>query len=113
MELYRIEVGLEHSVQPSNIVGAIANEAGISSEFIGRIDIFEEYSTVTLPEGMPPQTLKVLKKAWIGGRQLRLSRLDANGKPVDNKPTRLRPKRKPRKTTSKKRTRRALKRAAR
>ena len=53
MEHYRIEVGLQHGVKPGNIVRAIANEAEIESEYIGRIEIFDDYSTVQLPEGMP------------------------------------------------------------
>src|SRR6185295_12068035 len=50
---YRIEVGHQHGVQPANIVGAIANEAGIDAAHIGRIQIFDAYSTVDLPDGMP------------------------------------------------------------
>ncbi|MEP6899249.1 MAG: DEAD/DEAH box helicase, partial [Rhodanobacter sp.] len=36
---YRVEVGHEHGVKPGNIVGAIANEAGLESQFIGRLSI--------------------------------------------------------------------------
>ncbi len=49
MERYRIEVGRKHKVQPGNIVGAIANEAGMDSKYIGRINIFDDYSLVDLP----------------------------------------------------------------
>ncbi|HIL98498.1 MAG TPA: DEAD/DEAH box helicase, partial [Pseudomonadales bacterium] len=34
MERFRIEVGRDHEVQPGNIVGAIANEAGLDAEHI-------------------------------------------------------------------------------
>ena len=50
---YRIEVGRNDGVAPRNIVGAVANEAGIESEFIGPIKIYPHFSTVDLPEGMP------------------------------------------------------------
>ena len=40
METYRIEVGHQHGVKPANIVGAIANEAGLESRYIGRIGLF-------------------------------------------------------------------------
>jgi hypothetical protein len=53
METYRIDVGHAHGVKPANIVGAIANEAGLEARYIGRIDIHDDYSTVDLPEGMP------------------------------------------------------------
>ena len=51
METYRIEVGHMHGVKPANIVGAIANEAGLESRYIGRIDIQHDHTTLDLPEG--------------------------------------------------------------
>jgi ATP-dependent RNA helicase DeaD len=70
---YRIEVGHAHQVKPGNIVGAIANEAGIDSAFIGRIEIFERFSTVDLPGDLPPELLEALGNAKIGGRPLRIA----------------------------------------
>jgi ATP-dependent RNA helicase DeaD len=70
---YRIEVGREHGVQPGNIVGAIANEAGIDSAHIGRIDIFDSHSIVGLPAGMPKDVYQRLRKAWVCGQQLLIS----------------------------------------
>ncbi len=55
MVRYRIDVGREHGVEVRDIVGAIANEAGIESRFIGRIGLYEESSTVELPAGMPAE----------------------------------------------------------
>jgi len=81
MECYRIEVGLQHGVKPGNIVGAIANEAEIESEYIGRIEIFDDHSTVQLPEGMPKEIFKHLKNVWVSGQRLQISRLDQQGKP--------------------------------
>jgi len=82
MERYRIEVGLQHGVKPGNIVGAIANEAEIESEYIGRIEIFDDHSTVQLPEGMPKEIFKHLKNVWVSGQRLQISRLDQQGKPL-------------------------------
>ena len=73
-ETFRIEVGHTHGVQPGNIVGAIANEAGLDSEYIGRIDIREDHSFVDLPQGMPKDVFRDLQKAWVCGQQLRISR---------------------------------------
>ena len=78
METFRIEVGHTHGVKPNNIVGAIANEAGLESKHIGRIDIRDDYSLIDLPEGMPPELLAHLKKVWVAGQRLRISR-DASG----------------------------------
>lgn len=71
---YRVEVGHNHQVKPGNIVGAIANEAGLDAKFIGRIDIYDDYSLVDLPKGMPKEVLKLLKKTWVAGQQLQMSR---------------------------------------
>ena len=70
---YRLEVGAIHNVTPKNIVGAIANEAGVDSQYIGGIDIQDKYSTVRLPEGMPKPIFKHLKKVWVCGQQLQIS----------------------------------------
>ena len=73
METYRIEVGTAHGVKPANIVGAIANEAGLEARHIGRIDIFEDHSMLDLPDGMPKELLEHLKTVWVAGQQLRIS----------------------------------------
>jgi ATP-dependent RNA helicase DeaD len=74
LETFRIEVGHAHGVKPGNIVGAIANEAGLDSKHIGRIDIRDDHSFVDLPEGMPSDVFKLLKKVRVAGQQLRITR---------------------------------------
>ena len=81
MQRYRIEVGHAHQVKPGNIVGAIANEAGIDSQYIGRIDIHDGYSLIDLPENMPKDIFHDLKKVWVAGQQLRISRLAEEKQP--------------------------------
>ena len=76
MVRYRIEVGSEHGVKPGNIVGAIANEAGLDGEHIGHIEINEDHSFVELPEGMPAEIFRDLKKVRVANRQMRISRAD-------------------------------------
>lgn len=80
MERYRLEVGHDHEVKPGNIVGAIANEADIDSKYIGRINIYDDHSSVDLPEGMPKEMLTKLKKVWVSGQQLNLSVLSSDEK---------------------------------
>ena len=77
MERFRIELGLEHGIKPANIVGAIANEADINSRHIGRIAIFDSYSTVDLPCGMPDDILQILHKSRVGSKTLRIQRIGA------------------------------------
>jgi ATP-dependent RNA helicase DeaD len=79
-------VGHNHAVTPSNIVGAIANEAGLDSKLIGRIDIFDDHSVLDLPEGMPPEILDHLKTVWVAGQQLRISLDDGRSPAKPAKP---------------------------
>ena len=76
MQRYRIEVGRDHGVQPKNIVGAIANEAGLDSQLIGHIKLHDSYSTVDLPEGMPKEVFQHLREVWVCDRKLNISQAD-------------------------------------
>ena len=71
---FRIEVGYDDGVKPGNIVGAIANEAGLDAKHIGRIEIFEDHTLLDLPDGMPADVMQHLKGVWCAGRQLRITR---------------------------------------
>ncbi|WP_273050598.1 DEAD/DEAH box helicase, partial [Pseudoalteromonas sp.] len=73
MDTYRIEVGREHGVQVKNIVGAIANEADISSKFIGDIRLHDNHSTVQLPQNMPKDVLDHFQKVFICKRPMGLT----------------------------------------
>ena len=94
METFRIEVGHQHGVKPANIVGAIANEAGLESRFIGRIDIHDGFSVLDLPKDMPEDVLSHLKKVWVSGQQLQMRRVEpgedltpsSSPRPAFNKP---------------------------
>ncbi|MBU0655335.1 MAG: DEAD/DEAH box helicase [Gammaproteobacteria bacterium] len=72
MNRFRIAVGRTHGVKPGNIVGAIANEAGLDSRFIGYIDIQDDFSLVDLPAGMPKEILSDLKRARVAGQMLNI-----------------------------------------
>jgi ATP-dependent RNA helicase DeaD len=74
-ETFRVEVGRIHGVKPGNLVGAVANEIGLDSNMIGQIRIQHDFSTIDLPAGMPREVFKVLGRAWVVGRQLRISKL--------------------------------------
>jgi ATP-dependent RNA helicase DeaD len=73
MEQYRIDVGYDDGVKPGNIVGAIANEADLNSQYIGHIKIKDDHSFVDLPKGMPKATFNKLKKAYVCGKQMNLT----------------------------------------
>lgn len=76
MVRYRIDVGRDHGAEPRNIVGAIANEGDISSRLIGHIKLYGVFSTVDLPQDLPKELIRHLKKVRVSGRPLNI-RLDA------------------------------------
>ncbi|PCJ31637.1 MAG: ATP-dependent RNA helicase [Gammaproteobacteria bacterium] len=78
MQTYRVEVGRTHGVEVKNIVGAIANEAGIDSKDIGRINLQDSFSTIDLPEGMPKDLFQQLRKVWVCNKQLDISLVNNN-----------------------------------
>ena len=73
MVSYRIEAGDAHGVKPGDIVGALANEAGIDGEHIGHIDIHDNYSTVDLPDGMPKEIFQHLKRVRVRQQAMNIS----------------------------------------
>ncbi len=85
---YRIEVGHEHGVKPGNIIGAIANEAGLDSQYIGRLSIRDHYSLIDLPDGMPKEVFEHLKKVWVVQQQLRIHEWDGTDTGAGAPPTR-------------------------
>ena len=70
MQRYRIDVGHSHGAKPGNIVGAIANEANINSKHIGAIEIYDNFSTVDLPMGMPKETKDILQNTRVSGQRM-------------------------------------------
>ncbi|GAA0994317.1 DEAD/DEAH box helicase [Subtercola frigoramans] len=93
MASYRIEVGKRHKVEPRQIVGALANEGGLSREDFGAIQILPEFSLVELPADLPGDVLGRLKGTRISGKLIEIQ--------PDARPTRQgygtdRPDRKPR-----------------
>jgi len=75
---YRIEVGRRHRVEPRQIVGALANEGGLSREDFGHIDIRTNFSIVELPADLPRATLERLAATRISGKLIEI-RPDAGG----------------------------------
>jgi ATP-dependent RNA helicase DeaD len=64
---YYMGVGRMDRVTPKDIVGAIAGEGNISSSNIGRIKLFDRFSTVELPETLPQEVLDILSGMTIRG----------------------------------------------
>jgi ATP-dependent RNA helicase DeaD len=90
---YRIEVGKRHRVEPRQIVGALANEGGLSREDFGHIDIRPDFSLVELPADLPQDVLDKLSGTRISGKLIEI-RPDRGGPKREDRADR--PPRKPR-----------------
>ncbi|MGA8846744.1 MAG: helicase-related protein, partial [Nocardioides sp.] len=73
MKAYKIQVGKRHKVEPRQIVGAIANEGGLSRSDFGHIQIRPDFSIVELPAELSPETWKKLESTRISGKLIELS----------------------------------------
>jgi len=82
---YRIEVGKEHGAGPGNIVGAIANETGLSGDLIGGIKMFPVFSIIELPAGLSQQELNLIARVRVAGRKLEIKE-DVFGARQEEKP---------------------------
>ncbi len=82
---YRIAVGRRQRVMPGSIVGAIANEGGLSSSQIGGIDIRADHTLVELPAELSKDQWRALSKTRIGGELIHLE-LDKGRKPSRERP---------------------------
>jgi ATP-dependent RNA helicase DeaD len=71
---YRINVGKRHKVEPRQIVGALANEGGLSRRDFGAITIRPDFSLVELPAELPPGTEDALATTRISGKLIELRR---------------------------------------
>jgi ATP-dependent RNA helicase DeaD len=94
-ECYRLEVGKMHDASPREIVGAIANEAGLDGQMIGRIEIREDHSLVDLPAGMPKDIFQHLRGVYVCGQKLNLSLVGGAASQGNRKPRKKGKQKKP------------------
>ena len=99
-EQYRIEAGRDHGAQAKDIVGALANEAGLDREHIGRIELNGDHSIVGLPPGMPKDIYQLLQKVRVKGQPMQLSRTGNAEGNRDAEPRKKPSTRKPRSDSS-------------
>jgi ATP-dependent RNA helicase DeaD len=75
MERFRLEVGWRDRVRPGNIVGAIANEGGLTGRSIGKIRIYDSHTTIDLPKDIPADVVANLQRLRVMNKELQLSRV--------------------------------------
>lgn len=69
-----ITAGRQHGLRPTDLVGAIANEAGIQGREIGTIDILDRCAFVEVPLASADQVVKALQRTTLRGRKVRVER---------------------------------------
>jgi ATP-dependent RNA helicase DeaD len=80
-----LRVGRRDGVRPADMVGAIANEAGISGDQIGDIDLYDTFSFVEVPQESGQKVIAALNRTTIRGRdpQATIALPDADGQSRD------------------------------
>ena len=65
-----LNAGRQSGVRPADVVGAIANEAGVPGKEIGAIDIDDRFSLVEVPARYQKQVLERMAGITLRGRTL-------------------------------------------
>jgi ATP-dependent RNA helicase DeaD len=69
-----VPAGRALRITPGDLVGAIANEVGISGRVIGAIHIDERHATVEVPREIADQVVTALRATTIKGKRLNVRR---------------------------------------
>jgi ATP-dependent RNA helicase DeaD len=69
-----IGAGRRAGIRPADLVGAIANESGISSRDLGQIEIADAFALVEVPEEMADHIISAMKRAAIRGHKVTIRR---------------------------------------
>jgi ATP-dependent RNA helicase DeaD len=69
-----IGAGRKNNLRPTDLVGAIVNEAGIDAREVGTIEIADRFALVELPEERVDQVIKALRSSTIKGKKLTVRR---------------------------------------
>lgn len=67
-----VDIGRNSGIRPADIVGAIANEAGIPGRQIGAIDIYDDFTLVDVPFEYAQQVLDLMSSATIRNQATRI-----------------------------------------
>jgi ATP-dependent RNA helicase DeaD len=65
-----VALGRKAGVRPGDLVGAIANEAGLDSRDIGAIEIADRFSLVEVPEAAADEVIRALRATTIRGKRV-------------------------------------------
>ena len=80
MVRYRIEIGRVHKLTVPLIKEILVDISGVEHRKIGYIDMFEHYTVLSLPAGMPVDILQSLKEVTVQDKEFDIKRLNGSGK---------------------------------
>ncbi len=72
MVRFFMNIGRKQKVKAKDIVRGIAEETGLSSQLIGKIDIFDKFSFVEIPEANAREFLSSMNRARIKGKSVNI-----------------------------------------
>lgn len=65
-----VQIGRQDGIRPGDIVGAIANEAGVPGNAIGAIDIMDRSTFVEVPEADAAAVIEALSRTKLRGKRV-------------------------------------------
>jgi ATP-dependent RNA helicase DeaD len=80
MVRYRIEIGRIHKITIPVIKEILVDISGVEHRKIGYIDMFEYYTVLSLPAGMPVDILQLLQEVEVNDKEFDIKRLNGSGK---------------------------------
>ena len=69
-----IGAGREAGIRPADLVGAITNEAGISSRELGIVQIADRFSVVEVPEDAADRVIEAMRRTSLRGQKVSVRR---------------------------------------
>jgi len=70
MATLKITIGRAQGVRPNYLVGAIAEYSGLPGKNIGKIDLYQDFSTVQVPAGAADSVIEAVNGVKINGRKV-------------------------------------------
>jgi ATP-dependent RNA helicase DeaD len=81
-----VGAGRRSGIRPADIVGAIANEAGVPGKSIGAIDIHDTYTLVEVPREYAQPVLTAMAGAELRGKPVQVRLTDPTEKKKPRRP---------------------------
>jgi len=80
MVRFFLNVGRNANIKPQDLVREISESVGIPGKAVGRIDIFESFTFVEVPEDVAPFVYEALRQTRINGKRINLEPAKPRGK---------------------------------